>query len=105
MVDYIVGRATYLETVPLCHYCHSYIHRGRLEAILEAKEITQAKYVAIVQHGDAILRQAKLIKPAQHGGGDVAWVKWRMIIDGKEYKPKIRSLKAWKKKFNAKNRP
>ncbi len=101
-IDYTLGRATYVETVPLCHYCHGYIHRGRLDAMLEQGEISQAKYIAIVQHGDAVLRTAKLIKPSQHGGGDIAWVKWRMVIDGKEYKPKIRSLKAWKKKFNPK---
>jgi len=93
-VDYVNGRMKYLRTVPLCHYCHNYIHSGRLEAMLEKGEITHAKYAAIHQHGDAVLDDAGLEKE-EHQGLVAPWEKWRLVIGRKTYKPKFKTYEDW----------
>lgn len=106
-VDYKLGQMTYVETVPLCQYCHMYIHDGRMRAMVLKRELTQKKFITVIQHGDAILAQANL-KRLTHNereaeiaskmlDGDVAaWKDWRLVFDGKEYKPKFKSPEHWK---------
>lgn len=86
-IDYLLGRMTYVCAVPLCHYCHNYCHPGRMKALLDKGEMTHAKYAGIIQHGDAVLRNARLRKkdkPTELSewaeAGD-----WRLVIDGVEY--------------------
>ena len=102
-INYRRGRMVYIMTVPLCHYCHNYIHDGRMTALVEKGQMPQAAYVAIVQHGDEVLRQAKVpesrynqkriislkarISPQIAVGVVAAWENWRLVIDGKEYPP------------------
>lgn len=86
--DYVRGRMTYLETVPLCHYCHSYIHCGRLRYLLERGEVSHQTYTAIIQHGDRVLQEAGLVKPDPIlCGSFVGWDDWCLVINGKKYKP------------------
>jgi hypothetical protein len=105
-LDYARGRATYVETVPLCHFCHNYIHDGRLLALLQRGEVHQAKYVAIMQHGDSVLFRAGLRKQtraerdeefrlAATRGEVAAWKDWRLVVDGVEYPPLYKSLEEW----------
>ncbi|KKN70602.1 hypothetical protein LCGC14_0428750 [marine sediment metagenome] len=109
-VDYKLGRLTYIETVPLCFCCHNYIHDGRLRAMLEHHEITDCRFVAIIQHGDRVLsaaglsrlsfaeRRDELIEAGLQG--EVAgWKKWRMVLKGKMYKPKFATPQQWEKAF------
>lgn len=109
-INYSKGRAVYLETVPLCHFCHNSIHDGRLLHLLQKGEIHQAKYVAILQHRDRVLAAAGLSKPSmgereaefflmERAGKIAPWNKWRMIINGKQYKPFYASYEDWKKAF------
>jgi hypothetical protein len=100
-IDYLLGTAVYVETVPLCHYCHAYIHDGRLLSLLEEGKITQAKYVAVIQHGDDVLRQAGLLslRGRVYDGPIADWSDWRMIVQGKEYEPKFADIHAWNKAF------
>ena len=99
-IDYLLGTAIYTETVPLCHYCHAYIHDGRLLMLLEESKITQSRYIAIIQHGDNVLRQVGLAKKPAPDGPMAEWADWRMIVNGKEYKPKFADIHAWNKAFN-----
>lgn len=100
-IDYLLGRAVYVKTVSLCHYCHNYIHSGRLLILLEEGRITQATYVAIIQHGDDVLGQAGLLhrKHQVYDGPIAEWGDWRLVLNGKEYKPKYRDIHAWNKAF------
>jgi len=98
-IDYAMGRMTYVETVPLCHLCHNYIHAGRLQAMLDSGEITQAKFTDVTLHGDRVLREVKLRRVEPYGGPFAEWKSWRLVIDGKEYKPVFKSYEAWLKKF------
>lgn len=90
-IDYLAGIAEYKETVPLCHFCHNYIHDGRLNCLLESGRIHQAKYVAIIQHGDAVLKKHGL-KREKYEGPMADWGDWRLIVEGREYMPSFRSL-------------
>lgn len=89
-IDYLSGIAEYKETVPLCHYCHNYIHDGRLKALLEAGRVHHAKYVAVIQHGDDVLKKHSLVRD-RYDGPIADWSDWRLIINGKTYKPKYAS--------------
>lgn len=101
-IAYEKGTATYVKAVPLCHYCHNFIHDGRLQALLTQGKIHQAKYVNIITHGDKVLAEAGLKKlslqeriVALSTAKMARWEDWRLIIDGKEYPPKYKSYQAW----------
>lgn len=109
-VDYGAGTWTYVETVPLCHYCHNYIHDGRLQAMLDCRDVTYAKYAAIIQHGDRVLADAGLKRPTHREREDVlitavlghrmaSWGSWRLILNGEEYPPKFKTPQQWEKAF------
>lgn len=101
-VDYYRGRLTYLETVPLCHYCHNFIHDGRLRNLLEQGKLHHAKYVAIIQHGDQVLASAGLNRPSflerelELARRKVArWDRWRLVLFDQLYPPKFRDEQSW----------
>jgi len=97
-VDYTKLRMKYLECVPLCHYCHNYLHRGRLDALLESGEVHQAKYVAIIQHGDRVLREAGLEPKRPHESlviNQDEWGRWRLVVGRRRFKPLFSSYEEW----------
>jgi hypothetical protein len=97
--DFPAGRLTYLETVPLCHLCHCYVHPGRLQALLDRGEVKQAKFTDVMLHGNKILQEAGLRRPEPYSGPMAEWREWRLVLNGKEYKPVFKSFEAWQKKF------
>ena len=99
-VDYLAGRLHYVETVPLCHCCHNYIHSGRLQMLLDSNQISHQKYVGIVQHGDAVLAQAGLPKPEPYEGEFAPWKVWRLVLLGKKYKSLYKSLEEWEEYYD-----
>lgn len=101
-IDFVAGVSVYLRTVPLCHYCHNYIHEGRLEYLLERGKIHHAKYVAIIQHGDALLKRHKL-KRIRYEGPMADWDDWVLIIDGVEYPSLYRSEEHYNKVMDSQN--
>lgn len=86
-IDYLLGRMEYVETVPVCHYCHGYIHSGRLNALFDEGQITHATYAAIIQHGDRVLRKVGLPMYLPYDGPMADWDAWRLVVNGKEYWP------------------
>jgi hypothetical protein len=98
-IDYLAGRMTYIETVPLCHLCHCYIHIGRLQALLNKGEVSQDKFTHVLLHGDQVLLNAKLKRAELYEGPFADWNKWRLVLNGKEYKPVFKTYKAWCKHF------
>lgn len=105
-IDYKKGTAKFKEIVPLCHYCHNYIHDGRLTDLLERGEIHPQKFAAIIRHGDRVLAKAGMKKPNKRErdemilnmeiAGELAeWSKWRLIIGRKKYKPLYASMQEW----------
>lgn len=96
-IDYVKGRMTYVETVPLCHYCHSYIHEGRLTWLLETFQIHHSKYVAIIKHGDEILLKNRLQK-FLYNGVCAEWSQWRLVVNGSYFKPLYSSYEEYLEK-------
>lgn len=94
-------RLFYVETVALCHYCHNYIHAGRLEMLFRAGKIKHDYYASILDHGDRVLARYSMKPPAPVIIQNVvqSWSLWRMVFDGKEYPPKYRDVKAWEEAY------
>lgn len=93
-IDYLMGRMVYVETVPLCHYCHNYIHDGRLKMLLDSGKLSQSKYAKIIQHGDRILSVNQLEKK-RYSGETADWSDWRLIIGNDQYPPLYMTYEAW----------
>lgn len=92
--DYANGVATVSEIVALCHACHNYIHNGRLLSMYESGQITEAKYLDILKHGDMLLRTHKLTMP--DSPSVVAdWTKWKIILNGQHFPTKWKSYEHW----------
>jgi hypothetical protein len=113
-VDYINGTMKCKSIEPLCHYCHNFIHSGRLEAVLgKEKSINEVKL--ILEHGFKILSENHLkcfwgtlefaAKVSCMGFGivntfgvvanpkpiELPWEKWRLIWNGKAYYSKFKN--------------
>lgn len=99
-IDYTAGTAVYLRTVALCHYCHNYIHDGRLRWLLEGGQIHHYKFVAIIQHGDSVLTKHGLTRPhlsqresviiqLEREGRLAPFDQWRLVINETEYRPTL----------------
>ena len=99
-VDYEAGRMKYIRAVPLCYFCHNYIHDGRLQLLLQAGKISHKRYTDIIQHGDAVLKRAGIsklpkrqredkIKLLAKQGRLASWDDWRMTYGGRVFKPKL----------------
>ncbi len=102
-VDYAHGRLTYIETVPLCHACHNFIHDGRLTHLLDKGEIHHSKFSYIMSHGNRVLEESGLSRPSKierdseiiskfRNGKCAVWEDWRMVLFGKEYPPIHRTI-------------
>jgi hypothetical protein len=107
-IDYLHGRMCYIETVPLCNYCHGFLHDGRMRALLEKGEITHQKFALVMRHGEAVLVAAGLerapyedrqmqVQDMLLNGFVAPWRDWRLILDGHEYPPKYKSEEHWRK--------
>ena len=98
--DYIIGRLYFIEAIPLCNYCHSFIHSGRLQALLDKRQITQSRFSMVIQHGERVLSRSGLVRPPPYEGPMAEWSTWRLVIGRKMYKPKFRSMEDWMKHYD-----
>lgn len=56
--------------------------------LVENNGLTHQKYAAIIQHGDAVLKKARLKKSQEFDGPFADAEDWRLLIDGVEYAKK-----------------
>lgn len=101
-INYKTGRMVYRGAVSLCHYCHAYLHGGRLIWLLETGQIHHAKYCSILQHGDRVLataglsRESKEIRDKKIHEQEIApWGSWRLQIGRKLYPPKFKNYQQY----------
>lgn len=116
-IDYENGRVEIDSLQPLCHYCHNFIHSGRLSMIM-GKDKTEEEVIEILEHGFKVLADNKLqafpftIRLAESLGADthgvegyetndsnVNWEDWRLVWDGKEYPPKYATYEDWQERY------
>lgn len=98
-IDYPRGRMIYRETVPLCHYCHNYIHKGRLEVLMIEKTIPRQKFDAVMAHGEQVILEARLTIPRPYQGPCAWWGDWRMVLNGQLYEPVYKTESDWIRQF------
>lgn len=116
-IDYENGRVEIESLQPLCHYCHNFIHSGRLAMII-GKDKTKQEVIDILEHGFKVLADNKLkafpftlqfakslgaetygVKPYETNDSNVSWEDWRLIWDGKEYPPKYATYEDWQERY------
>ena len=85
--NYEAGELTYIETVPLCNACHSFVHLGRLKWLLDTQQISFARYTAVIKRGNAQLALiGKTLKDKPMGNEDlVDWFEWRLVVFGMRF--------------------
>ena len=117
-INYRAGVAELVEIVPLCHFCHSFIHSGLLRMKARKKEVTADHVRSVMRHGCSVLvtvasgmfrgtadlcdlvsvgRGMIPIMPTPKGVAD--WGKWRMRWDGVEYCGKYKSQREWQRAY------
>ena len=91
-IDWKNGTCSLTEIVSLCHYCHNYIHRGRLEVMLAYGKVKQLFVDEVIQHGDRLTSHLSRPTPIK----EIApWDDWVLLIDGKAYPSRFTSEREW----------
>lgn len=112
-INYHTGICKVVSIEPLCHYCHNFIHSGRLKAIMgKEKSVNEVK--EILEHGLKLLSEKKLkcfpftlrlaesLNCQTYGveayelDVNAKWEDYVMILDGETYYGKFKSFKEWK---------
>jgi len=99
-IDWLLGRSTYVETVPLCGKCHGFIHPGFLRSLVEKGVISRQEMEDILERGRSILREVGLERPddkRHRSWSSVEWQEWRLVVEGREFPPLYESLEAFRK--------
>lgn len=118
-INYNTGVCEVSSIEPLCHYCHNFIHSGRLSMII-GKEKSHNEVVDILEHGFKILSKNNLkafpftVEFATSVGAEtfgvkgyninvnknLKWDDYVLIFEGKEYKSKFKSQREWQNHYN-----
>ena len=120
IIDYKKGTCTIKEIIPLCHYCHSFIHSGRLRMIMGCDK-SEDEVIEILEHGINILRESNLkgfwatldfafslgvntvgVSPYKSTGYEAEWGSWRLILEGKEYEGLFKDFREWQNHWRKK---
>ena len=103
-----------IEIVPLCHYCHNFIHSGRLFSLFEKDVISLKEIKEVLSHGFSILSKNNLkcfsgtFAVAEHIGIDtlkvlpdnrklplLSWNDYKLKLDGVLYDSNFDSYEDW----------
>lgn len=99
-IDYPLGRMEYVETVPLCNFCHSGIHSGRLRWLVRNGTMTQRQVNEIMSHYEHIITESGLKRPEPYEGFAADWSDWRLVIEGREYPSLFKSATEYETLYN-----
>jgi len=117
-IDYKKGVCEIKSIEPLCHYCHNFIHSGRLAMIIgKEKSVNEVK--EILEHGFKILSDNNLkcfpftlglarqvsantfgVKPYKIPESKIKWDEWKLIFEGKEYYSKFKNIDDWENTYS-----
>lgn len=120
-IDYEKGIAKIEKIVPLCHYCHNFIHSGRLQMIM-GKEKSEQEVKDILEHGFKVLADNDLkcfpgtLELAESIGAEtygvdsyelpeseIEWGEWRLEFEGKEYTSQFKDYEEWEEHYRKLN--
>lgn len=118
-IDYNNCRATLVEIVPLCHFCHAFIHSGLTRIRARNGQISAHEVRRIMSHGCDVLRRdgsriflgtAQLCQLVGVDCSDIeclpipndceSWSDWRMVWRGREYRGKFKTFKEWERHYS-----
>jgi hypothetical protein len=77
-IDYVNCRMRYVKTVSLCSSCHAFIHSGLLVVRMQNGSISETRYVDVIKHGIAVLKQVDmhpLVQQVLH-----MWLAWQRMV-------------------------
>jgi hypothetical protein len=114
-IDYQAGKCVVEKIIPLCHYCHNFIHSGRL-SMIAGKDKTYREVIDILEHGFGILKKNGLKcfgntrSLALDLGADtfgveeyenrinpnIRWQDWVLVLEGVEYHSLFANEGAWR---------
>ena len=116
-INYNTGICEVTEIVPLCHYCHNFIHSGRLFSLIVCP-FTNQKAVNVLNHGFRILADnnlkafTKTVTVAGKLGVDTlgvtnyepppvtaSWSDFKMKLEGKLYDSLYADYDEWRKYY------
>lgn len=119
-IDYHTGRCEVIGIASLCHYCHNFIHTGRLHALIMNGDISIDLGIDILQHGFDLLKD-KNIKVFEYTyymaielGVDIydikfykvyddcEWSDYHMVLANKIYRSKFETYEEWLDFYNGK---
>jgi hypothetical protein len=117
-INYMTGVCEITSIEPLCHYCHNFIHSGRLSMIV-GKEKSEKEVKEILEHGFKILSENNLlcfpntlslgmsmdcetydVKTYTLKTNNIDWTEWKLIWNGKEYRSKFKYYDDWSKNYS-----
>jgi hypothetical protein len=116
-MNFYTGRCEVKEIVPLCHYCHNFIHSGRLRVI---KNKTDDEKRDIIDHGLNVLFNARIgfcqpssyilaielglkcnLMPIKETFKDyLKWKDFHLVLDGETYYSKFKNYEEWCNHYN-----
>lgn len=111
-IDFEKCTYTLSELVPLCPYCHSYIHSWFLSVLYEKGTISEETFDIIITHGDTIIKNNNLNKEdiitkmcawrmnSWFPEDNWTWSKWHLVIEGKKYYSKFKNYNEWLLHYN-----
>jgi len=113
-INYLTGVCKVDKIEPLCHYCHNFIHSGRLTMIMGSKK-SKSEVFDILQHGFDVLSKTNLecfgytydlavsmgvntynIRPYKlRINNNLRWMDYVLIYNKKEYRSKFNNIDEW----------
>lgn len=60
-VDWHSGTCQFKGVVALCNWCHSFIHRGRLDMLVRQRQLSSRKRNAILKYGKSVLARTVIL--------------------------------------------
>lgn len=120
-IDYDNGSASISEIYPLCHYCHNFIHSGRLTEIVDIEK-SENEVKDILEHGFNVLAKAGLkgnpvtfelaervgaktygVEAYEAQESPVEWGDWYLEFNGAKHHSKFKDIEAWREHYEKQN--
>ncbi|MFM6079802.1 MAG: hypothetical protein ACKPCI_15055 [Dolichospermum sp.] len=119
---YANGKMEFKTCVALCHSCHSFIHDGRMQMMVNSGHCSEEKYFDILDHGNKILSnwwgrnikvkdkfngsvdpqfinkansQNSILRWEYWEDDDCRWGDYHLILYGQRYESKFRDYCHW----------
>jgi hypothetical protein len=99
-IDYNKCTMKFKEVVGLCFKCHSFVHPGYVKQLIRLGEMSLKEAAEIMHRGYRLLNKANLRRSFTYSG-EINWTKWRLVFNGKEYKPKYNSYEVWRRHYES----